>query len=169
MPFITLPLEELVYRTLPRVDPGRALSNWEWKVLTAIAEALHEGSPVAISKEQIADNVETFLICGNSRRAFRVRALLATLELLPVVSTGSRLSQMGVSERRAFLYHKFEHGHRVYRLCAKVRYLVFMGVYGDEAAKGATQFVDVPNRPRFQRKRAALSVVRTPPSVSAYA
>jgi hypothetical protein len=88
---------------------------------------------------------------------------------LPVVSTGSRLSEMSPERRRAFLYEKFEYGNRVYRLCAKVRYLVLMGVYGDEAAKGPTSFVDVQDRARFQRKRAALKVVQPPPSMSAHA
>lgn len=145
-------LEDLSYRVLPRVRPGRALADSEWATLMRAAETLNEGSPTAVSPARVADNVERFLVAGRSRRAFRVRVLLTLLDCLPLVLYGRRFRELSLPARRRLVEERFIGGKHVWGLCAKVRLLVLVGTYGDKAAHPATGFVPIPlrarNRPR---------------------
>ena len=153
-------LEEIAYRALPRVRPGCALSDWEWRVLVAAAEVIQQGSPVVIAPERVADNVETFLIEGSSRRAWRVRVLLALIETATLARTGRPFSRLSLERRSALVATRFERGSTLWWLCAKIRYLVLLGIYGDEAAVSATGYVPVRDRARF----APEQIVRPRPS-----
>ena len=142
-------LEEIAYRALPRVRPGCALSDWEWRILVAAAEVIQQGSPVVITKEKVADNVETFLIEGSSRRAWRVRVLLALIETATLARTGQPFSRLSLERRCELVATRFERGSTLWWLCAKIRYLVLLGIYGDDAAVNATGYVPVRDRARF--------------------
>ena len=128
---------------------GRALAPDEWKTLVKMAEALLQGSPVVIPPEDVADNVEQFLLTGRSRRAWRVRALLALIEYYPVAFYGERTSRMSLETRRRMISERYERGEGVWYLCSKVRVLVNLGAYGDPRSHAATGYV------RFARRKRA--------------
>jgi hypothetical protein len=130
---IKLTLDEVAYRVLPQVAPGKALADSEWRTLRAAAEAILVDLPFQISPDRIADNVERFLCEGRSKRAWRCRILLTILELLPVAIRARRFSSLNTQERRTLFENHIVHGQGLWGLCGKVRYLVLMGAYGDES------------------------------------
>lgn len=144
-------LEHLAVALLPRVEFGRALAHSEWLTLVEVAEVILAGSPVEISPERVADNVEAFLIAGKSRRAWRVRALLALVDLYPLTAYKKRFRHMTRAERRRLMEERWRGGTYFWRTCGKVRNLVMLGAYGDARADAATGYVPVPLRPRFRR------------------
>lgn len=147
------PLEELSYRLLPRVEPGRVLSRGEWKVLVRAAEVL-VGDAGFIAPSEVADNVERFLATGRSKRAWRCRVLLHALELSTLATHGRTFTQLSRVERRELAGRHLVTGGGLWRLLAKVRYLVLMGAYGDRRAPAATGYVPAPERPRLRRRLA---------------
>jgi hypothetical protein len=155
---------ELAYRLLPRVEPGRALADAEWRTLVSAAEVLLEGSPCRMPPARVADNVERFLSEGRSRRAWRCRVLLVLVEWSAWPIHGRPFSELTLAERRRLIEERYVRGSYVYRLCAKIRYLVLMGAYGDQDAARATGYVPVEERNRFRTVPAAkrLVVVREP-------
>jgi len=128
-----LTLDELAYRVLPQVAPGRALADREWRTLSRVAEAILVDLPFQIDPERVADNVERFLCEGRSRRAWRCRVLLTLVESLPLLTHGARFSLLATYQRRAWFEARIVDGRGIWGLCAKVRYLVLMGAYGDES------------------------------------
>lgn len=144
-----LTLEDVAYRLLPRVRPGRALALSEWQTLVATAEVLVGGGPHGIKAEEIADNVEQFLIAGRSRRAWRVRVLLTCVELVPIATYGRPFRWLTRSERRAIVEEQWIPGKKLGRLCSKVKQLVVLGAYGDPRAAARTGYVPVARRRRF--------------------
>jgi len=118
-----------------------------------------DGSPHGISAEAIADNVETFLIAGRSRRAWRVRALLTLVELLPVATYGRRFGALTRAERRAIIEKQWITGKRLGRVCAKVKNLVVLGAYGDPRAAARTGYVPLGKRPRFGHVKSSMPSV----------
>ena len=153
---MTVTLEEVAYRVLPRVNAGRALADVEWATLKSAAEVFVSESPVAISPEKIADNVEAFLIAGRSKRAWRVRVLLTLIEYIPLPFYGLRFSDLSVLERRRVIEERMIHGRNLWGICAKIRMLVTMGIYGDAVAQPAIGFVPVPLRNRHIATRGAI-------------
>jgi hypothetical protein len=144
-------LEDVAYKLLPRVAPGRALAHGEWLTLVNVAEVLLEGAPHKTSPERVADNIERFLVAGRSRRAWRVRLLLQIIEWSPLAAGRARFSALRPPARRTFIEDKWIADHRhVWRVCAKVRDLVVLGIYGDSRAGVQTGYVPVPLRPRFK-------------------
>lgn len=127
-----LTLDELAYRVLPQVAPGRAFADIEWRTLCRVAEAILEDLPFPIEAARVADNVERFLCEGRSRRAWRCRVLLTLLEHMPLATHGRRFSALDRHERRRLFETRIVNGEGLWGLCAKVRYLVLMGAYGDE-------------------------------------
>lgn len=151
-------LEELAYRLLPRVAPGRALADSEWRTLAAYAEVLLDGVPVETTPARVADHLERFLIAGRSRRAWRCRVLFTLIELATLPTHGRTFSSLDVDARRSVILERFAapDAGRLDRICSKARYLVLVGIYGDdERAPRATGFVPVPLRPRFSPARPA--------------
>jgi hypothetical protein len=145
-----LTLQSLLLRVLPLPSPGRALADAEWRSLVRIAEALVPDAG-EVPPEEIADNVEAFLLRGRSRRAWRVRALLQLVEWSPVTLGRKPLSQLTLSERRRLVEERYMDGQGLWGLCAKVRYLVLMGTYGDRRLHAPTSYVPVSKRRRFSR------------------
>jgi hypothetical protein len=144
-------LEDVAYRLLPRLGPGRALAHGEWLTLVSVAEVLLEGSPPNTPAERVADNVERFLVAGRSRRAWRVRLLLQLVEWMPVVDYGGRFTTLERGKRRTLIEQKWIADRRhLWRICAKVRDLVILGAYGDHRTGIETGYVPVPLRPRFK-------------------
>jgi hypothetical protein len=152
-----LRLDEVAYRVLPQVAPGRALASSEWRTLRAAAEALLEDLPLAISADEVADNVERFLCIGRSKRAWRCRVLLTLLELIPLHTCWRRFSGLSVDERKALFAERVIGARGLWGVCAKVRYLVIMGAYGDERVH-AQLGVWVPGPARPERARRSLPV-----------
>ena len=134
---------------LPRLPEGRAFAPSEWRTLAAIAEIVREGAPAERTGEQIANNVEAFLTAGQSRRAWRIRALLRLLEYLPLRDTGLTLTSMAPGARSKLIREKFQHAQGLWWIAAKARYLVFMGLYGGSSAPLATGFKPPRERARY--------------------
>jgi hypothetical protein len=144
-------LEDVAYRLLPRVEPGRALSQGEWLTLVHVAEVLLDGAPHRAAPDRVAHNVEKFLIAGRSRRAWRVRLLLQLVEWLPLFDCSRTFSALTRDGRRRLIEDRWIRDRRhLWRICAKVRDLVVLGAYGDALAADLTGYVPVPLRPRFR-------------------
>ena len=141
------------------VKPGRALADSEWTTLQRAAEVLIQGAAVQPVPERVADNVETFLVSGRSRRAWRVRVLLTLIELLPIPMYGLRFSNMTIEDRRRLMEDRMIGGRHVWAVCAKIRVLVFMGLYGDEAMQPTIGFVPVPLRKRYTTKHPSINAI----------
>lgn len=151
-------LEHVARALLPALMPARALAPSEWRTLARVAEVLLEGAPLDVTPERAASNVEAFLIAGRSRRAWRVRVLLTVIDLSTLPTHRARFANLPRDARRAIVRDKWMHGRHVWRICGKVRNLVILGGYGDKSAAARTGYVQVPLRPRFQ-KRAALDAL----------
>lgn len=148
-------LEGLARWLLPPVAPGRALARREWVTLVGVADVLLEGAPHDVEPEQVADNVEQFLVAGRSRRAWRVRVLLTLIEVMPLSTDGRPWSSLSRARRRAIVETKWIGGRRLWRVCSKVRNLVVFGAYGDARAAAKTGYVPVPLRARFRHLHPA--------------
>ena len=136
-------LQSLLLRALPLPGPGRAFAESEWRTFVSMAQVLVP-DVTEVSPEQIADNIEKFIIVGRSRRAWRVRALAHLVELSPLALGRKPISQMGIEERRRFVEeHHVEGGGvlGVWDICAKIRFLVLMGTYGDVRTHDRTSYV----------------------------
>jgi len=144
-----LSLDEVAYRVLPQVAPGRALASSEWRTLRAAAEVLLEALPIEITASEVADNVERFLCTGRSRRAWRCRVLLTLLELITFHTHARRFSALSQAERKALFAERVIGARGLWGVCAKVRYLVLMGAYGDERVHAQLGvWVPGPARPK---------------------
>jgi hypothetical protein len=154
-----LHLDEVAYRVLPQVAPGRAFASSEWRTLRAAAEVLLEALPIEITASEVADNVERFLCTGRSKRAWRCRVLLTLLELITLHTHARRFSSLSQSERKALFTERVIGARGVWGVCAKVRYLVLMGAYGDERVH-AQLGVWVPGPARPKRGLPLIKPVR---------
>jgi hypothetical protein len=152
-----LTLEHAARLLLPTVETGRALSRGEWWTLVRVAEVLLEGAAVEITAEDVADNVERFLIAGRSRRAWRVRVLLRAIEVTSFATHGRGFSRLTHVERRGIVLERWTSGRHVWRLCSKVRNLVILGAYGDRRAARTTGYVPVQLRPRFRAESVRMT------------
>jgi hypothetical protein len=144
-----LSIQTVIELLLPRLPEGRALAPFERRTLAAVADVVKEGSPVERTGEEIATSVETFLLAGRSRRAWRIRLLLHLLEYLPLLSTGRRLTSLDPEARSRLIQKKFGNAKGLWWIAAKARYLVLMGLYGDASAPAATGFVPPEKRTRY--------------------
>ena len=90
---------------------------------------------------------------GRSRRAWRVRILLHTIELSSLRRFGRRFSRLEIEERRTLIVEEWIPGRGLGRLCAKVKNLVVLGAYGDPRAAARTGYVPVHRRERFLAER----------------
>ena len=154
---MSLTLEDVAYRLLPRVRAGDALARSEWRTLVSAADVLADGGPHCITAEEIADNVEAFLVAGRSRRAWRVRVLLTIIELSPLATHAKPFSALTRPQRRTIVEEQWIPGKRLGRLCAKVKNLVVLGAYGDARAAARTGYVPVPRRKRFEHQAAPVA------------
>lgn len=162
MSWYSFTLDELAYRVLPQVAPGRALADSEWLTLQCAAEILLEALPIDIDATRAADNVERFLCAGRSKRAWRCRVLLTLLELLPLSTHARRFSAMSAPERRRLFEAQIVGAHGLWGICAKVRYLVLMGAYGDESVpEQLGVWVPGATRPRRAHARHSLPVAQS--------
>jgi hypothetical protein len=141
-------LQSLLLRLLPLPPPGRLLAESEWRTFVHLAEVLVPGTS-EISSEDIADNIEKFLVRGRSRRAWRIRALMQVVEWSPLTLGKRPLSRMTVRERRRLVEERYVDGRGLWAICAKARYLVLLGAYGDGRLHAATSYVPVSRRRRF--------------------
>jgi hypothetical protein len=162
-------LQSILLRLLPIPQPGRVLADAEWRTLTRVAEALLPNDALtdapnraSVPPEDVADNVEAFLGRGRSKRAWRVRALLHLVEWSPLLHRSAPLSRMSVLERRRLIEAHYVDGIGLWGLCAKVRYLVMMGAYGDARMHPRTSYVPVSKRPRFEHAKRDASTAVTP-------
>jgi hypothetical protein len=105
--------------------------------------------PIEITASEVADNVERFLCTGHSKRAWRCRVLLTLLELITLHTHARRFSALSQSERKALFAERVIGARGVWGVCAKVRYLVLMGAYGDERVHAQLGvWVPGPARPK---------------------
>jgi len=153
-----LTLDELAYRVLPQVAPGRALADREWRTLSQVAETILEDLPFSIDAARVADNVERFLCEGRSQRAWRCRVLLTLLETMPFLTHGRGFSALDLHERRRLFEARIVDGRGLWGLCAKVRYLVLMGAYGDECVPSSLGVLLPGERRPLRRTRRSGSL-----------
>jgi hypothetical protein len=143
-------LQSLLLRALPLPSPGRLFAEAEWRTAACLAEALVPGTG-ELTCEEIADNIEAFLIRGRSRRAWRVRALMLVVEWSPLTVGRKPLSRMDLRERRRLVEERYLDPRGLWALCAKARYLVLLGAYGDGRLHDATSYVPVSRRRRLAK------------------
>jgi len=149
-------LEQLARALLPNPKPGRFFTEAERRTLMAVAEVVLADSPVKLSPAEVADNVDTLLREGGSRRAWRVRLLYVVVELAPVFMLRERpFSRQSPASRRRLIEAHFQHGRGVWAICAKARHLVYLGCYADARANAAVGFVPVAERERYTRRQTA--------------
>jgi hypothetical protein len=141
-------LQALLLRVLPLPAPGRLFAEGEWHTLACLAEVLVPDTG-ALTSADIADNIEAFLISGRSRRAWRVRALMQVVEWSPLTVGRRSFSRMNPRERRRLVEERYVDPRGLWALCAKARYLVLVGAYGDGRLHPSTSYVSVSKRPRF--------------------
>jgi hypothetical protein len=146
-------LEDVTSKLMPRVSAGRALAHSEWLTLVKVAECLLSGALQDVTAEQVADNVEAFLIAGRSRRAWRIRVLLLVIECMPLTTHRRTFGSLTIEERRALVLDKWVEGKHLWRVCSKARNLVILGAYGDKRAAAKTGYVPVNLRARFRDLR----------------
>jgi hypothetical protein len=149
-----LTLERVTRAVLPKPDPGRFFSKHEAAALRAVAEILLEDSPVSISADEVVRNVDTFFGSGRfSRRAWRVRALCQLVELAPLSLKEYRrpFSRLTRDERVRIIRERFIGGRYLWGVCANIRLIAYVGLYGDRRAEPAVGFVPVMERARFRR------------------
>jgi hypothetical protein len=148
-------LDRLAAALLPRVAPGQFFSPVERRVMTAAAETMLDGAGLPLTPERVARNVEEFLLCGRSRRAWRIRVLCLVIEWAPLVflAARSRFSRLTPAARRALVARRYVGGRGVWSLCGKIRHLVYLGAYGDERANPAVGFVPWPLRARSRQRQ----------------
>lgn len=142
-------LAEVASFLLPRLPLGGALAPSERRTLVKAAEVLMKGGPHGLSAEDIATNVERFLVVGRSRRAWRVRVLLQLVEVSPLPRLRRPFSRLTLEERRAWIVQEWIAGRPIGRICAKVKNLVVLGAYSDPKAAARTGYVPVHRRKRF--------------------
>ncbi|HEX4445129.1 MAG TPA: hypothetical protein VH044_00275 [Polyangiaceae bacterium] len=142
-------LQSLLLRALPLPAPGRVFAESEWRTFVRMAEVLVP-DVAEVTPEEVADNVEKFLVIGRSKRAWRVRFLAHLVEWSPVALGQKPLSQMSLDERRRFVEDHYIEGGHIWAICAKIRYLVLMGTYGDGRMHARTSYVPASRRGRLQ-------------------
>jgi hypothetical protein len=150
-------LHGLVLLLLPPSRPGRVFSARERRTLAAAAEVLLKDVDFPIAADDVIANVERFI--GGSRRAWRVRALLALVEAAPLASGQAPFSRLAPAARARVIRERFASNGRVWALCRRIRPLVLLGAYASPDARRRVGWIDVPDRPRFR-----LSVAEAVPS-----
>jgi hypothetical protein len=142
-------LETLARSVLPNVPEGSALCASERRTLVRVAEALVDAKPLGMTPEDIAGNVERFLLAGRSRRAWRVRILLRCVEFSSLPRFKRRFTRLTLEQRRALILDHWVGGGRLGHICSRVRSLIILGTYGDPRAEVRTGYVPVHARRRF--------------------
>ncbi len=155
-------LEELAYTVLPKVAPGRLFAHREWITVVRLAEVLLDGAELGISMERVADNLETFVCSGRSRRAWRIRLLFTIIDLSTLTTHGKRFSELSLETRKAVITsywvkgsHRFPGDEKLWHICSRARALILVGAYGDKKVEATTGYVPVLLRPRFKKVRPA--------------
>jgi hypothetical protein len=149
---LPLTLERLARTILLKPSPGRFFSLPEQRALEAVAEILLEDSPVRITKEEVARNVDAFFKGERSNRAWRVRVLAQLVEILPLALPEYRrtFSNLSREARKKLVRERFIGGRHIFGICSNIRLIVYIGLYGDERAEAAVGFVPVPLRDRYR-------------------
>lgn len=143
-------LQSLLLRILPLPSPGRLFAEAEWRTVACLAETLVPDMGELTSGD-IADNIEAFLLRGHSRRAWRVRALMQVVEWSPLTVGRRPLSRMAPRERRRLVEERYADPRGLWAICAKARYLVLLGAYGDGRLHAATSYVPASRRRRLAK------------------
>jgi hypothetical protein len=138
-------LETIANLFLQRPRAGELLAENERRTLAAAAEVLLADVEFAWSADDVARNVERFI--GRSRRAWRVRVLLAFVEHAPRFAGVPRFSRASRAER-ARLLREGPHAS-VASLFRRVRPLVILGAYASAKARRRVGWIEVEDRARF--------------------
>jgi hypothetical protein len=144
------PFEALAHLLLPCPRPGGFLSDRERRTITGVAEVLLDREPSKTTPEAAIENLETFLVRGRSRRALRIRVMLGALEMLPLTLGHRPFSRLPLAIRRDIVRGPLATGGHLWRVCSKVRQLIYLGAYADEPAQTAVGFVQVRLRARYR-------------------
>jgi hypothetical protein len=140
--------EAITLLVLARPRPGGFFSDRERRTITGVAEVVLEGEPSKITPEAAIENLENFLVRGRSRRALRIRVMLGVLEMLPLTVGRRPFSRLSRALRRHIVREHLATGGHLWKVCSKVRQLVYLGAYADEPSQTAVGFVQVRSRAR---------------------
>ncbi len=146
----TSSFEAIAHWVLARPRPGAFFSDRERRTITGVAEVLLCGEPSKTTPEAAIKNLETFLLRGRSRRALRIRLMLGLLEILPLTLGRRPFSRLAPALRRDIVRAHIARGGHLWKVCSKVRQLVYLGAYSDEVSQSAVGFVQVRLRARYQ-------------------
>jgi hypothetical protein len=135
---------------LARPRPGAFFSDRERNTITCVAEVQLEGEPSKVTPEAAIQNLENFLERGHSRRAVRIRVMLGVLELLPLTLGRRPFSRLSPAVRRDVVRRHLATGGHLWKVCAKVRQLIYLGAYADESSQSTIGFVQVRSRARYR-------------------
>jgi hypothetical protein len=150
----TSAFEAIAQLVLARPRPGAFFSDRERRTITGVAEVMLDGEPSKTTPEGAIETLERFLVCGRSRLALRIRVMLAVLEMLPLTLGRRPFSRLPFALRRDIVRRHLATGHHLWKVCSKVRQLIFLGAYADEPAQAAVGFVQVRLRARYRAKSA---------------
>jgi hypothetical protein len=142
--------EVLVRVVLARPRPGAFFSDRERRTIVGIAEVQLEGEPSKVTPEAAVESLERFLARGRSRRASRIRVMLGLLELLPLTLGRGPFSRLSPVLRSDIVRGHLATGGHLWKVCAKVRQLIYLGAYADESSQNAVGFVQVRSRARYR-------------------
>ena len=151
-PWTSSPAEEIAYRVLPRVRPGHALAPNERRVLGCSAEILLSESKLDVKPLEVVENIERFIIQGQSKRAWRIRVLLNVIELLGIGEAGRPFSLLSRRDQERIFKEKVIPEKGPWAVAVGVRPLVLTGAYGDPRALEACEIIPVMKRGRFLRR-----------------
>jgi hypothetical protein len=151
----TSAFEVLARLVLARPRPGTFFSDRERRTITGLAEVQLDGEPSTVTPEAAIANLEQFLERGRSRRALRIRAMLGVLEVLPLTLGRRPFSRLSPALRRDIVRGHLATGGHLWKVCAKVRQLIYLGAYADESSQNAVGFVQVHSRARYRRRFGA--------------
>src|SRR5260370_12892665 len=118
----TSSFEAIAHWVLARPRPGAFFSDRERRTITGVAEVLLCGEPSKTTPEAAIKNLETFLLRGRSRRALRIRLMLALREILPLTLGRRPSSRLAPALRRAIVPAHLAPGTSLSALSSKIRH-----------------------------------------------
>jgi choline dehydrogenase-like flavoprotein len=152
------------------------LSPTGFRTLAALADVLVVGDDERISPEEVAQNVDRYLVSFRAHRKWLIKVALLGLQVYPLLTLRPPLSLMAPGERLEFVKKRFlgaVEGRRLGRrrrlfvqaMIRLAQQMVFLGYYSDERTFDSVGYVPFSKRSRFAE--AMKRVEHDRPSVKA--
>ncbi len=131
---------------LPFLDPLRTLA--------CFADAVIPADDAEATPEETAAELLRFLSLYRSHRKWRIRAVIAALELAPLAAGRKPLRMMSRADRRAFVNAKLRTSEGLWGKLAMGRQLVLLAFYGLHRSDARVGFVRADARPSVRSRLA---------------